>query len=121
MPGVLGHLLGEIGTKNREETGVILDLLGIEQLASRNPAFEQDGLERPQYIAAHIPAGPAPMITSNSVPTSSRAGRMGRSLGCDIERPASSRDAGPTRSRAIAPGQAEIDPITRSRPRVRHR
>ncbi len=67
LGGVLGELLRELPAENVLEPGVVLDELGIEQLAPGNPRSSTTALsiERPAYIPAHMPAGPAPTMTTS--------------------------------------------------------
>jgi hypothetical protein len=54
---VAGHALGELAAEDGLEAGVILDELGVEELSSRDLAFEQ---QRPEHAAAGIHGGAQP-------------------------------------------------------------
>ena len=45
LAGVLAHLRRELGTEDRLETGIVLDQLGVEQLAPERAAVQQDCLQ----------------------------------------------------------------------------
>ena len=57
LRGVIGEFLRELVPEDRLEAGIVLDQLGVQQLAARKAALEHDGFE---HRAAGIHAGAHP-------------------------------------------------------------
>src|SRR5207247_11449117 len=45
LPRVVGHLERQVGAEDRLEAGVVLDQLGVQELAAQRPAVDDDRLQ----------------------------------------------------------------------------